>query len=146
MATSGDIMGALAPLGNTVADPTAVRYILRGYHWESVPQAKGEKMLEMTFGRGLAWAPSGEIHQRQREIVNPAFSAPQIRAFLPVFQNSASEIWNKEVVSVDQPIANVMAWLSRATLDNIGEAGFGFQFGSLDGLENSLREQNEKVL
>ena len=56
-----------------------------------------------------------------------------------------------------------MEWLSRTTLDNIGEgtrgyrafktitlillvAGFGFQFGSLDGLENPLREQNEKLL
>jgi hypothetical protein len=55
-----------------------------------------------------------------------------------------------------------MEWLSRTALDNIGEgargyhacnitlivlvAGFGFQFGSLDGLDNPLREQNEKLL
>jgi hypothetical protein len=54
-----------------------------------------------------------------------------------------------------------MEWLSRTTLDNIGEgmrvyhariilivlvAGFGFQFGSLDGLDNPVRKQNEKLL
>jgi hypothetical protein len=39
-----------------------------------------------------------------------------------------------------------MEWLSRTTLDIIGEVGFGFQFGSLDGLENPLREQNETLL
>ena len=55
-----------------------------------------------------------------------------------------------------------MEWLSRTALDNIGEgaenydacninlivfvAGFGFQFGSLDGLDNPLRQQNERLL
>jgi hypothetical protein len=34
----------------------------------------------------------GEVHRRQREIMTPAFSAPQIRALLPVFQNSASKV------------------------------------------------------
>ncbi|KAF8266543.1 cytochrome P450 [Lactarius quietus] len=131
-----------------VADPTALRYILHvhGNHFSKPKDV--QKSVEMTFGRGLVWAPSGEIHQRQREIMNPAFSAPQIRAFLSVFQNSASklaQIWKEEVVAADQPVVNVMEWLSRTALDNIGEAGFGFQFGSLDGLDNPLREQNEKL-
>ena len=39
----------------------------------------------------------GETHQRQREIMNPAFSAPQIRALLPVFQNSASKAGHASV-------------------------------------------------
>lgn len=84
----------------------------------------------------------GEIHRRQREIMVPAFSAPQIRGLLPVFQNSASkvslsyldvhfgdsghfyqlsQIWKEEVVSSGQSVFNVMEWLSRMTLDNIGE-------------------------
>jgi cytochrome P450 len=64
--------------------------------------------------------------------MNPAFSAPQIRALLPVFQNSASklaQIWKEEVIAADlsgHSVVNVMEWLSRTTLDNIGEAGFGF--------------------
>lgn len=89
----------------------------------------------------------GEIHRRQREIMVPAFSAPQIRGLLPVFQNSASkvdlsclditctdsghsyqlaQIWKEEVVSSGQPIFNVMEWLSRTTLDNIGEGNLVF--------------------
>ena len=76
--------------------------------------------------------------------MTPAFSAPQIRALLPVFQNSASkvrfclgsnipwtdsdsgehqlvQIWKEEVVSFGQPVVNVMQWLSPTALDNIGE-------------------------
>ncbi|KAN0129604.1 cytochrome P450 [Lactarius tabidus] len=132
-----------------VADPTALRHILQvpGNHFHKPKDV--DQLVEMTFGQGLVWAPSGEVHQRQREIMNPAFSAPQIRALLPVFQNSASklaQIWKEDVVSSGQAVVNVMEWLSRTTLDNIGEAGFGFQFGSLDGLENPVRQQNEKLL
>jgi hypothetical protein len=81
--------------------------------------------------------------------MNPAFSAPQIRALLPVFQNSASkvqhclgsniswtdsdsgqhqlaQIWKEDVVSSGQAVVNVMEWLSRTTLDNIGEGMRGY--------------------
>ncbi|KAF8266540.1 hypothetical protein EI94DRAFT_1802979 [Lactarius quietus] len=50
----------------------------------------------------------------------------------------------EEVIATNppgQPIVKVVEWLSRTTLGIIGEAGFGFQFGSLDRLENPLREQ-----
>ena len=76
--------------------------------------------------------------------MNPAFSPSQIRALLPVFQNSASkvhlflgsntprtdsdsgerqlvQIWKEGVVSPGQQVINVMQWLSPTALDNIGE-------------------------
>ncbi|KAH9066231.1 cytochrome P450 [Lactarius vividus] len=133
-----------------VADPEALRHILNvpGYHFDRRKEAV--KFVEMTFGRGLTWA-TGETHRRQRGIMNPAFSAPQMRTFLPMLQNSASklvQILKEEVIAADpsgQPVANMSEWLSRTTLDIIGEVGFGFQFGSLDGLENPLRKQNESL-
>ncbi|KAN0129605.1 cytochrome P450 [Lactarius tabidus] len=88
--------GSLGKGRLVVADPTALRYILHvpGNHFGK--PMDGQKVVEMTYGKGLVWAPSGiyqgEVHQRQREIMNPAFSAPQIRALLPVFQNSASKL------------------------------------------------------
>lgn len=107
-----------------VADPTALKYILQVAENNFDKPKDAEKLAEMTFGKGLLWAPSGKVHRRQREIMSPAFSAPQIRALLPVFQNSASklaQIWKEEVASSGQPVFNVMEWLSRTTLDNIGE-------------------------
>ncbi|KAH8998317.1 cytochrome P450 [Lactarius hatsudake] len=133
-----------------VADPEALRHILHvpGYHFDKRKEVL--RFLEMTFGRGLTWA-TGETHRRQRGIMNPAFSAPQMRTFLPMFQNSASKLvqmLKEEVVAAEpsgQLIIDMIGWLSRTTLDVIGEAGFGFQFGSLDGLENPLRKQNENL-
>jgi hypothetical protein len=76
--------------------------------------------------------------------------------------------WKEEVISADpsgQPVINVTGWLSRTTLDIIGEgsyptlvlvygiiilthlqAGFGFQFGSLDDVKTPLRDQYENIL
>ncbi|KAH9018097.1 cytochrome P450 [Lactarius pseudohatsudake] len=133
-----------------VADPGALRYILHvpGYHFDKRKEVL--KFIEMTFGRGLTWA-TGETHRRQRGIMNPAFSAPQMRTFLPMFQNSASKLvqmLKEEVIAAEpsgQLVIDMIGWLSRTTLDVIGEAGFGFQFGSLDGLENPLRKQNENL-
>ena len=35
---------------------------------------------------------SGEDHQRHRKIMHPAFSAPQLRTFLPLFQRIAGKV------------------------------------------------------
>ncbi|KAH9032515.1 cytochrome P450 [Lactarius hengduanensis] len=133
-----------------VADPEALRYILHvpGYHFDK--RKDMQKSTELTFGRGLVWA-TGETHRRQRGVMNPAFSAPQMRTFLPMFQSSASKLaqmLKEEVIDAEpsgQLVVDVTGWLSRTTLDIIGELGFGFQFGSLDGLENPLRKQNESL-
>ncbi|KAI9446023.1 cytochrome P450, partial [Lactarius indigo] len=133
-----------------VADPEALRYILHvpGYHFDKRKEAR--KLAEITLGKGLTWA-TGETHRRQRDIMNPAFSAPQMRTFLPMFQNSASklvQVLKEEVIAADlsgQSFIDVVGWLSRTTLDVIGEGTSVIRFGSLDGLENPLRKQNESL-
>ncbi|KAH9071037.1 cytochrome P450, partial [Lactarius deliciosus] len=144
--------GCLGANHLVVADPEALRYILHvpGYHFDK--RKDMQKSTELTFGRSLVWA-TGEIHRRQRRVMTPAFSAPQMRTFLPMFQNSASKLaqmLKEEVIAADpsasgQSVIDVIKWLSRTTLDIIGEVGFGFRFGALDGLENPLREQNESL-
>jgi len=84
--------------------------------------------------------------------MNPAFFTPQLRTFIPLFQSSADKLvqkWKEELIAVDssgQPLVNVIGWLSRTTLDIIGEAGFGFQFNSLDNVKTELYQQYENIL
>ncbi|KAI0253563.1 cytochrome P450 [Lactifluus subvellereus] len=117
---------------------------------KSATPADVVKSIELLFGKGIGGA-HGEVHQRQRKIMTPAFFAPQLRTFLSLFQNSASklvQIWKEELITTDpssQPLVNVTGWLSRTTLDIIGEAGFGFQFGSLDNTKTPLRDQYENI-
>lgn len=34
----------------------------------------------------------GSVHSRHRKVMNPAFSAPQLRSFLPLFRRSADKV------------------------------------------------------
>ncbi|KAH9012298.1 cytochrome P450 [Lactarius pseudohatsudake] len=130
-----------------LADPKALKHILHspGYHYpKTIDRAQVSRIV------GLA-AAEGQAHRRQRKIMNPAFSAHQMQSFLPLFHGTASKLvqkW-KEVIAADpsgQPLVNVVGWFSRASLDIIGEAGFDFQFGSLDNLANPLVIRSEKQI
>lgn len=92
----------------------------------------------------LDTSPEGEDHHRHRKIMHPAFGAPQLRAFLPLFQRIAgkvrrvmllkvawpnvhwqlSEKWKAELVGTSELDVAVNKLLSRATLDIIGEGSF----------------------
>ncbi|GJE89365.1 cytochrome P450 [Phanerochaete sordida] len=94
-------------------------------------------------GCSILWVPAaaGEIHARRRKVMMPAFSAPQLRFFLPLFCRSASKPW-KDLILAGRPggtTVEVNDWLARTTLDVIGEAAFDFDFGALDNAQNELR-------
>ncbi|KZV64464.1 cytochrome P450 [Peniophora sp. CONT] len=126
-----------------LADPKALQYVLQtsGYRFPKRQDAQVD--IRMIFGEGIVWA-HGEQHQRQRKIMNPAFSVPQLKSFIPLFLRYANKLvqkWKDEEITSStkaDPIFNVHKGLSRTTLDIIGDAGFGFQFGSLDNAESAL--------
>ncbi|VDB83977.1 unnamed protein product [Peniophora sp. CBMAI 1063] len=135
------------PLGGErlmLADPKGLQYVLQtsGYRFPKNAISQGE--IHMIFGDGILWA-QGDQHRKHRKIMNPAFSVPQLKSFLPVFLGYAEKLvqkWKEEEITPGQgavePVINVYSWLSRTTLDVIGEVGFGFQFGSLNNKKSEL--------
>ncbi|VDC07112.1 unnamed protein product [Peniophora sp. CBMAI 1063] len=134
------------PLGGEhlmLADPKALQYVLQtsGYRFPKREDARAD--IRMLFGEGIVWA-DGDQHQRQRKIMNPAFSVPQLKSFIPLFLRYANKVvqkWKDEEIASapgGEAMFNVHKWLSRTTLDIIGDAGFGFEFGSLDGKSSEL--------
>ncbi|KAG5715508.1 hypothetical protein E4T56_gene17644, partial [Termitomyces sp. T112] len=94
------------------------------------------------MGRGLLWA-DGDIHKRQRKVMLPGFGAPESKAFIPIFQKVGGELtaqWTDILASSPDQTAefNVASWLSRATMDSIGEAAFDYQFGALSQSDNQF--------
>ena len=104
---------------------------------------------------------------RQRKLIAPAFTAPAVRALTPIFFQKAEELkdrWTSIIaqgdegdvavaeaaVDVDQDICddstsasasaviNVAHWVSRATFDVVGLAGFDYHFRSLRGESEEL--------
>ncbi|KAA1474639.1 cytochrome P450 [Dentipellis sp. KUC8613] len=124
-----------------IADPKAIQYVLHTSGYRFPKHAIVNEDSRLTVGDGLIWA-HGEDHKRQRKIMSPAFTAPQLKSFLGLFQEKSSKLvqkWNDEIGAAD-PVINIAPWLSRLTLDIMGIAGFNFDFGALDDAENEVNE------
>ncbi|KAF8597176.1 cytochrome P450 [Ceratobasidium sp. AG-I] len=124
------------------ADMRAVNFILSRDHTLFPRSERSRKGLARVLGNGLLSAKP-EAHKRQRRIMNPSFGVPQIRLLVPVFwekSNQLRDMWLEQMDNtVDGTTIEVLSWLSRATMDIIGTAGFGYEF-------NSLRDGNEDLL
>ncbi|KAF7436931.1 hypothetical protein PC9H_003765 [Pleurotus ostreatus] len=127
-------------------DPRALQHIFhtKGYHYPK--RADAAQATRNILGRGIMWA-SGDTHQRHRKVMNPAFTAQQLRAFLPLFQSTASRMTQKwkDLIQAGEHTFNVSRWLARSTLDAIGEAAFDYRFGAIDSAQNPLSKSMENL-
>ncbi|KII91550.1 hypothetical protein PLICRDRAFT_51689 [Plicaturopsis crispa FD-325 SS-3] len=107
--------------------------------------------LGRILGAGLLIVEDDQ-HKLQRKIMNPAFGPAQVRALTEIFVTKAiqlRDLWTsiiekdagtseKTPEAVQQSRVDVMSGLGRMTLDVIGIAGFGYDFGALADKENEL--------
>ncbi|ESK92120.1 cytochrome p450 [Moniliophthora roreri MCA 2997] len=75
--------------------------------------------------------------------MQPGFGGPASRALIPVFFSAAASLsnaWRDLIMQSDagSKVFNVPHWVSRATLDAIGHAGFDYQFGAMENADNRL--------
>ncbi|KAJ2931308.1 hypothetical protein H1R20_g5845, partial [Candolleomyces eurysporus] len=123
-----------------ISDPKALQYIIHtsGYAFPKWPERT--EISRVLMGRGLLWA-DGDIHKRQRKVMLPGFG--ESKSFVPIFRRVAAELtaqWTDILASSrDQTaVLNVASWLSRATMDSIGEAAFDYHFGALQNTDNEF--------
>ncbi|KZT61473.1 cytochrome P450 [Calocera cornea HHB12733] len=126
---------------NTI-DPRAVAHILSHTETYSKPDHI-RVMLGGVLGEGLLIA-EGEVHKRQRRIMNPSFSPGQIREVTPIFFETGAQLRDvlnsilSKSPSPDGVEIDVYSWVGRAALDIIGQAGFGYHFNALYDESNEL--------
>lgn len=125
-----------------ISDPKALQYIIHtsGYAFPKWPERT--EISRVLMGRGLLWA-DGDIHKRQRKVMLPGFGVPESKSFVPIFRRVSTELtaqWTDILASSrDQSaVLNVASWLSRATMDSIGEAAFDYHFGALQNTDNEF--------
>ncbi|UZJ57204.1 hypothetical protein CBS101457_006524 [Exobasidium rhododendri] len=145
--------GALYSPRLMMADSRAMNYVLgQGQSYEYPKPEGSRKFLEELLGNGLLVA-EGDVHKRQKKILQPAFSVSAIRNLTPTFfrhSNDFAEVLAKLVDSTEgpsdeaviagqsalssaksekgKPVFDISYWLSKVTLDIIGDAGFDHQF------------------
>ncbi|KAI0712960.1 cytochrome P450 [Cerioporus squamosus] len=116
------------------ADPKALQHIFHKSGYNYTKRASDNFMGYMLSGPGIVIA-LGKDHQRHRKIMNPAFNSSYLKTFLPLFQRISTKMveqWKAELSRTEQMDVMVNKWLSRATMDIIGEAAFDYDYGALD--------------
>ncbi|KAH7869955.1 cytochrome P450 [Lentinula edodes] len=148
----GDVVRFRASFGTDqlmVADPKALQHVLQssGYKWRKSPVRR--EIARLTSGKGLAWA-DGDVHTRQRKVMLPGFRAPETKYFVPFFISCAEAMcsgWKGTISRTggQSHVFNFPEYVSRATLDAIGQAAFDYDFGSTNNHENELANLYESL-
>ncbi|KAL5512215.1 hypothetical protein ACEPAG_3500 [Sanghuangporus baumii] len=143
----GPVYQIPTPLGGRrtiLTDPKAVAHFYSKETFTYVQSNFSKRIIENLLGRGLLWS-EGESHRRQRKTLTPAFSNAAIRSLTPVFFDSAYKVkaaWDALISSsdADEAIIDVQKWMNCVSLDSIGIAGFGHDFGALNGKHSTIEE------
>ncbi|KAI8616932.1 cytochrome P450 [Chytriomyces sp. MP71] len=86
--------------------------------------------FERFLGTGLLTA-MGDVHKKQRTIMNPVFKVKHIHSLLPLFFQCANELkqnWMHALEDTKDITIDTLYEISRPAINAIGRAGFGFDF------------------
>ncbi|KAI0366817.1 cytochrome P450 [Pilatotrama ljubarskyi] len=79
-----------------LVDPVSVNYVMsRGYDYPK-PDFVRDSLASMSAGYEGLLTAEGDMHRKQRKILNQAFSAAQVKSFTPIFWEKAirlRDIW-----------------------------------------------------
>ena len=132
----------------SVTDTEALKQItIRNTYTWIKPQSYRNTMFPI-LGNGVFLA-EGDVHAQQRKALTSGFSISSIKALSPIFWRKSlllSRLWQFELrkEGVQFKSIEVLDWLSRATLDIIGEAGFGADFDTLHHPDTPIRQAYQR--
>ena len=143
----GPIIRFFFPFGEerlSVADDEAINHmcIKNPYNFPKPDYAR--QWMVRVLGEGVLLA-EGDAHKQQRKALSPGFSTQSIRVLTPIFWRKSlllSKLWEQDMLAqkTRTKTIEILEWLNRATLDIIGEAGFGSDLDSLQHPETPIRE------
>ncbi|KAG6834869.1 hypothetical protein H0H93_006803 [Arthromyces matolae] len=123
-------------------DTKAINHVLMNTNIYQKPESTRYN-LGRIVGEGVL-VVEGDKHRQQRKVMNPAFGPAHIRELTEIFTAKSvqlRDIWASQIANEESSVGRieVLSWLSRATLDIIGLAGFNYEFDAL----NDHLEENE---
>ncbi|KAH7926700.1 cytochrome P450 [Leucogyrophana mollusca] len=128
-------------------DPVSVSHVLKNSTIYEKPW-QSRRLITSLIGCGML-AAEGHVHKRQRRVATPAFSIQNMRALVPLVFSKGNELKEKWIEILDsaggssvdsarETEIDVCHWISRATFDVIGLAGFGYNF-------NAIQKQSDEL-
>ncbi|KAI9323423.1 cytochrome P450 [Dichotomocladium elegans] len=114
-----------------ITDPVLLKQVLTIQQYDFVKTPEGVRFLSRVLGHGIL-VTEGDIHKRQRKLLNPAFSLQSTKDLVPVIYEPVFELfkqWDTVFTNPNEPVAmDISRWMSYVTLDVIGLAAFGEHF------------------
>ncbi|KAL1297814.1 hypothetical protein AAFC00_006343 [Neodothiora populina] len=136
-----------------LTNPNTLAEVLTLKNYEFIKPAHFRTVLGRILGVGVLLA-EGDEHKRQRKNLMPAFAFRHIRDLCPLFWTKSVEMIEGISEAITQPAidaeksSNIIEagdWSSRATLDIIGLAGMGQDFGAIKDPSNKLSRTYKAV-
>ena len=130
-----------------VASPKALAEVLvsKNYIFEKPDTVRG------TLGRILGYGillSEGDEHRVQRKNLMPAFAFRHVKDLYPTFWKKAREVTQAMTAACGDATTTVLevnGWASRCTLDIIGVAGMGVDFGAIQDKNNPLAQTYSRL-
>jgi cytochrome P450 len=132
-----------------VTSPKGLSEVLSTKSYDFMKPASMRHRIGRILGIGIFFA-EGDVHKAQRKNLMPAFAFRHIKELYPLFWEKSKESAiamterakidagkprtsdvEKNPIAADQAIMEIGGWASRATLDIIGMAGMGKDFGAI---------------
>ncbi|EPQ57508.1 cytochrome P450 [Gloeophyllum trabeum ATCC 11539] len=126
-------------------DPVSLAHVLKNTAIYEKPW-QSRQLITGLIGCGML-AAEGQMHKRQRRVATPAFSIQNMRALIPLVFGKGNELKDKWLALIYEGstpgkeggmVLDVCSWVSRATFDVIGLAGFDYEFNAIQDESNEL--------
>ncbi|EKM52322.1 uncharacterized protein PHACADRAFT_211594 [Phanerochaete carnosa HHB-10118-sp] len=146
-----------------LADPKAIHHVIQQSAYDHPKTLQLRVTMFNLTGRSILWAPSGysafvvEGHSLCFGCVLSSHYSSALQTRSDVIHNQQtmysvgsgqlSQLWKEQVLAgrLGGTTVQVHGRLARTTLDIIGEAAFGFDFGALDNTENEVSKAYHKM-
>ncbi|CAE6416304.1 unnamed protein product [Rhizoctonia solani] len=117
-----------------ISDPRALQEILVKEHGTVFMHVPGHlEVNNLIFGPGLL-GTSGDTHKLQRKALNPVFTTLHTKSKTSKMASVAQELSDTIASTMNgagTKEINILEWCQTATLETIGQAGFGYTFGAI---------------
>lgn len=123
-----------------VVSPQAMAEVLVTKNYTFPKPSRVRESIARVLGFGVLLA-EGDEHKLQRRNLMPAFAFRHVKDLYPTFWRKTREVVQAMTAAADEKgvlETEVYGWSSRATLDIIGLAGMGKDFGAIHDEENEL--------
>ncbi|KAH9923755.1 cytochrome P450 [Epithele typhae] len=130
--TASKLRGFFGETWLHVYDPKALHHIFVKDQDKFPKNSLQNQFATLLLGKGLL-TTGGDVHRKQRKMLNPVFSGAHMRALTPIFHNITSKlvIAIKSRVEDGAKEMDVLEWMGRTALELVGQGALGHSFDPL---------------